>query len=165
MRVLGVDTSLRSTGLGVVEAEGRRLRAVDLGRIHNPDRYGLAECLRRLAGGVREFVERTQPEAAALEGIFYCRNVRTSVVLGEARGVVIAVLAERGIPVFEYPARRVKQAVVGFGGADKSQVQRMVMALLGLRERPQEDAADALAIAVCHLQNRALHAGLAPTPL
>ena len=165
MRVLGIDTSLRSTGLGAVASEAGRLQLIEFGRVHNPARYGLSECLRRLAGGMREILARTQPDAAAVEGIFYCRNVKTAVVLGQARGVVIAACAEQGVPVFEYPPRRVKQALVGFGGAEKTQVRRMVMARRGLKEEPQEDAGDALAIAICHLQNRTLHERLAPQPI
>jgi crossover junction endodeoxyribonuclease RuvC len=165
MRVLGIDTSLRSTGLGVVEAHGSRLAAVEFGRIHNTPQRSLSECLRRLDGGIREVVQRTQPEAVALEDIFYCKNIRTAVVLGEARGAVIAACACAGLPVFEYAPRRVKQAVAGFGAADKSQVRKMVMALLGLREEPQEDAGDALAIAICHLHSNSTHAALAPKPI
>jgi len=165
MRVLGIDTSLRSTGLAVVEGRGSALTAVEHGRIHNPDRLALSECLRRLDAGIREIVGRREPEAVAIEDIFFCKNVRTAVVLGEARGVVIAACASAGLPIFEYAPRRVKQAVVGFGAADKSQVRRMVMAILKLTEEPQEDAGDALAIAICHLNNRTVHASLAPKPI
>lgn len=141
------------------------MSAVEHGRIHNSDRMPLSECLRRLDAGIRETLARAQPEAVAIEDIFYCKNVRTAVVLGEARGAVIAACASAGIPIFEYSPRRVKQAVVGFGGADKSQVRRMVMTILNLREEPQEDAGDALAIAICHLNNRAVHESLAPKPI
>lgn len=94
---------------------------------------------------------RGKPDAVALEGGFFCKNVKTAVILGEARGVVIAACAGAGVPVYEYSPRRVKQAVVGFGNAGKEQVQKMVMAILRLDEKPHEDAADALAIALCHL--------------
>ena len=165
MRVLGIDTALRSTGVGVVESQAGRLRVVECGRIHTPARRPLSECLRRLQGGLDEILGRAGPEAVAIEGIFFCKNVRTAVVLGEARGAAIAACARAGLPIFEYSPRRIKQAVVGFGGADKRQVRRMVMTLLGLTEEPQEDAGDALAIAICHLQQRVLDAALAPRPI
>jgi len=95
-------------------------------------------------------VERHRPEVAAVEGIFFCRNARVALSLGEARGVIIEMLAERGCPVYEYAPRRVKQSVTGRGGAAKEAVQFMIRAMLSLRETPPEDAADALALAVCH---------------
>lgn len=162
MRVLGIDTSLRSTGVGVVDAAGSRLTAVEFGRVHNPDRLPLSGCLRRLDEGIRDVLARTRPDEAAIEDIFFCKNVHTAVTLGEARGVVIAACAAAGIPVYEYAPRRVKQALVGNGAADKSQVRRMVMRLMGLADEPQEDAGDALAIAVCHVNSRTSVAALAP---
>lgn len=165
MRVLGIDTSLRSTGVGVVDFQGGRLSVVEYGRVHNPDRFCLSECLRRLDGGIREVIARARPEAVAIEDIFFCKNARTAMVLGEARGVAIAACAAAGLPVFEYPPRRVKQAIAGSGAADKSQVRRMVMTLLGLVVEPQEDAGDALAIAICHLHSHKPAAGLAMKPI
>jgi crossover junction endodeoxyribonuclease RuvC len=165
MRVLGIDTSLRSTGVGVVEVRGSRLVAIEQGRIHNPDRLMLSECLRRLDAGLRERIGRMQPDAAAIEDIFFCKNVRTAMILGEARGVAIAACAAAGLPVYEYAPRRVKQAVAGNGAADKVQVRKMVMSLLALEEEPQEDAGDALAIALCHLHGRSSIAALAPQPI
>lgn len=165
MRVLGIDTSLRSSGVGILDAAGSRLAAVEFGRIHNPDRLPLSECLRRMDVGVRELIVKTRPSEAAIEDVFFCKNVRTAVTLGEARGVVIAACAGAGIPVYEYAPRRVKQAVVGYGAADKSQVRRMVMRLLNLAEEPQEDAGDALAIAICHVNSRSSVAALAPEPV
>jgi crossover junction endodeoxyribonuclease RuvC len=148
-----------------VDAAGSRLSAVEFGRIHNADRLVLSECLRRLDGGMRDLLSRVRPEIVAIEDIFYCKNVRTAVVLGEARGVVIAACASAGLPIFEYAPRRVKQAVVGYGAADKSQVRKMVMNLLKLTEEPQEDAGDALAIAICHLHSATRVAELASKPI
>lgn len=165
MRVLGIDTSLRSTGLGIVEARGSVLTAVEYGRVHNPDRLPLSECLRRLDVAIRETIGRTRPEVAAIEDIFFAKNARTAMVLGEARGVVIAACAAGGLPVFEYPPRRVKQAIAGSGAAEKVQVRRMVMTLLSLADEPQEDAGDALAIAICHLNTRTAVAALSPKPI
>jgi crossover junction endodeoxyribonuclease RuvC len=135
---------------------------VEHGTLRNPAGRPLSECLRRLGDGIEEIISRSAPQAAAVEGVFFCKNVRTAVILGEARGAVIAACARRGLPVFEYAPRRVKQAVVGYGAASKQQVSRTLMAMLGLREEPDEDAGDALALAVCHLHSRSPHAALAP---
>lgn len=157
-RVLGVDTALRRTGYGVVEARSGRLKAVEHGAIASPASAPVTSCLKLLNQVVSELLARTKPDAVAVEGVFFSRNVKTTLALGEARGVVLLACARAGIPVCEYPPRRVKQAVVGFGGADKMQVARMVGAMLGLPHPPQADAADALAIAICHLHNRSQHA-------
>ncbi|MFA5043842.1 MAG: crossover junction endodeoxyribonuclease RuvC [Kiritimatiellia bacterium] len=149
-RILGVDTSLRSTGLGLIQVRGSRLEVVEQALVKNPAAWSLSRCLVHLYAAVGEILERGKPGVVAIEGVFFCKNVRTAVILGEARGVVIAACAAAGAPVYEYSPRRVKQAVAGFGGAGKDQVIRMVTALLGLREAPAEDAADALAIAICH---------------
>lgn len=153
MRVLGVDTSLRSTGYGVVDAKGSRMVAVEHGRIATPASQPHSACLNHIDVEIRSIISRVRPDAASIEGIFFCKNVRTAVTLGEARGVVIAACAAAGVPVFEYAPRRVKQALVGFGGADKSQVGKMISAMLALAEPPGEDAADALAMAICHLHS------------
>ncbi len=165
MRVLGIDTSLRSTGVGVVDSLAGKTVAVEYGRIHNSDRICLSECLRRIDGGIREIISRTKPDIAAIENIFFAKNPRTAMVLGEARGVVIAACASAGIPVYQYEPRRVKQSIAGTGAADKLQVRKMAMVLLGMKEEPQEDAGDALAIALCHLNSRSPVAELAPKPI
>lgn len=149
--VMGVDTSLRSTGLGIVLAEGGRFTVLDYGRIVNRPGLPLSACLRRIYSGITETIERTSPSALAMEGAFFFKNARTSMILGEARGSVIAAAATADLPVYEYSPRRVKQAVSSYGAASKEQVRRMIMALLGLQSPPPEDAADALAIAFCHL--------------
>jgi crossover junction endodeoxyribonuclease RuvC len=161
-RVLGIDTSLRSTGVAVVEACGSRLVAVEYGALKVPAGRPISECLRRIAEGIGDIIERTAPRAVALEGAFFSKNAQTAMILGEARGVAIATCAARGLPVYEYAPRRVKQALVGFGAAEKAQVRRMVMKLLNLAQEPQEDAGDALALAVCHLNSRSVHPGLMP---
>lgn len=162
IRVLGVDTSLRSTGVAVVESVGSRLVPVEYGTLRNPARLPLSRCLEAISRGIRELVERTKPHEAALEGIFYCRNPKTAVILGEARGAAIAACAGYGLPVYEYAPRRVKQAVVGYGSASKEQVRRTLMTLLGIRDEVQEDAGDALAIAICHQHSRTRHPDLRP---
>jgi crossover junction endodeoxyribonuclease RuvC len=154
MRVLGVDTSLRSTGIAVVEAAGSRMSAVAHGVIRAPAREPVSACLARLHAGILAAVAAHAPAEVAIEGVFFSKNIRTAVRLGEARGAVIAACASAGLPVYEYAPRSVKQSMVGFGGAHKGQVSSMVVRILGLREAPAEDAADALAVALCHLQSR-----------
>lgn len=162
VRVLGVDTSLRSTGVAVVEALGGSMKAIEFGPIKTSQGKLRSECLRRLSTGVSEIIDRTNPDAVAIEGVFFAKNIKTTMILGEARGAVISVCAVRGIPVFEYAPRRVKQAVVGVGSAGKEQVRKMIMTILSLDEEPQEDAGDALAIAICHLHNMSGVKALAP---
>jgi crossover junction endodeoxyribonuclease RuvC len=154
MRVLGVDTSLRSTGFAVIDSAGPRIAPVAYGVIQTPAKAPHSACLARLHDGIREAIRSHAPAAAAIEGIFFSKNIRTAVLLGEARGVAIAACASAGLPVYEYAPRSVKQSLVGYGGAHKGQVSKMVMNILGLRETPPEDAADALAIAICHVQSK-----------
>jgi crossover junction endodeoxyribonuclease RuvC len=162
IRVLGIDTSLRSTGVAVVEAMGSRLTLVDYAVLTVPARARLSACLLRLQTGLADMVSRCDPQAAAIEEAFFAKNARTAMILGQARGVAIAACAARKIPVFEYAARRVKQAVVGFGAASKEQVQSMVVRQLSLTATPPEDASDAIAVAICHLHNRTGCAALMP---
>jgi crossover junction endodeoxyribonuclease RuvC len=164
-RILGIDTSLRSTGFGVIEVSGSRMRAVEYGTLANPRTRPLSECLRHLYEGMEDIVARSSPIEAVLEGAFFHRNARTAMVLGQARGTVIAACAAAALPVYEYAPRRVKMALVGFGAADKDQVGAMVQRILGLAPGLQEDAADALAMAICHAHVRAGHAALMPAPI
>ena len=150
MTILGVDTSLRSTGYGVLEARGSSLDALDYGTIVNKPAVPLSGCLAAIYRRISEFLSVHSPQAVAVEKVIYAKNARTMLVLGEARGAVIAAAAAAGIPVFEYEPRRVKSAVCGNGLAEKSQVQRMVRTLVNLPLLPQDDAADALAIAIAH---------------
>ena len=159
-RVLGVDTSLRSTGIALVQAHGAVYETLNYELVKNPSGRPLSACLAHLHQAMDVILAKGKPDAVSLEGIFFCKNVKTAVILGEARGVVIAACAAAGVPVYEYSPRRVKQAVVGFGNAGKEQVRKMVMAILKLREEPHEDAADALAIALCHLHTVGRWAGL-----
>ncbi len=162
VRIVGIDTSLRSTGVGIIETAGAAIRLVEAMTLSFPASTARSACLAGLDDGLARLIAQYAPAAAAVEGIFYCRNVKTAVTLGEARGVVIAACARAGLPVYEYSPRRVKQALVGHGEADKEQVARMVIRLLGLKETPQEDSADALAIAICHAHAHTAIAALAP---
>ena len=143
--------------MGVVETAGTRLLSIEFTVIKTPAGRPHSECLAKLDQELKKIIERTHPDGAAIEGIFFCKNVKTAVILGEARGVVIAACATAHIPIYEYSPRRMKQALVGFGGADKEQVGKMVVTLLGLREKPPLDAADALALAICHLHTHTRH--------
>jgi crossover junction endodeoxyribonuclease RuvC len=162
MRVVGIDASLRSTGLAAIDVQGNRFRAVDSCLVRARADAPLSACLGGLMGGIREFLERTSPQAVAIEGAFFFRNARTAMILGQARGVAVACCAERGVPVYEYAPRKAKQAVVGFGGAEKDQVKRMVCAALSLSGPLQDDVSDAFALAICHAHSATGHAALLP---
>lgn len=151
MTVLGIDAALRTTGYGLLAVEGKRLRALDCGVIRTKASEPHSQCLRRLAGGIGELIETYQPDVAAIEGGFFHRNAKTAMVLGMARGVVVAALATAGIETYEYAPRRVKQAVVGHGGADKSEVADIIGKTLNITVKDiASDATDALGIALCH---------------
>ena len=153
-RILGIDTSLRSTGLGVVAIEGNRSRAILHRHLTMAASLSHTACLRGIGDGIREAIRETRPDAAAIEGAFFSRNARTAMILGQARGAALYACAAEALPVFEYAPRRVKQAVAGFGAASKDQMQRMIQTLLALETLPQEDEADALALALCHAHTR-----------
>jgi crossover junction endodeoxyribonuclease RuvC len=165
LRVLGVDASLRSTGVGILDAAGSRLAPVYYGTIKNPPARPLSACLVHLQDEVDKLIRAHEPQAVAIEGVFYAKNVKTMLILSHARGAIIAQCARLGLPVYEYEPRRVKMAVAGFGGAEKAQVQKMVKTLLGLREEPQNDAADALALAITHLHTRTAISALSAEPI
>lgn len=154
MVVLGVDTSLRSTGYGVVRAEGNRLRALDWGNVPNAASLPHSECLKRIHAKIAKLAAEWAPDVASVEKVIYGKNANTMMVLGEARGAVIVACADAGLPIREYEPRRVKMAVCGNGMAGKEQIQRIVKTLLNLPELPQNDAADALALAICHANSR-----------
>lgn len=164
-RVLGVDTSLRSTGIGILDTVGSKMVPVYYGTIKNPATRPLSGCLVHLADELMRLITKYQPESVAVEGIFYAKNVKTMLILSHARGVVISQCARMGLPVYEYEPRKVKQAVAGVGGAQKMQVQKMVRTLLHLEGPPQNDAADALAIAITHLHNRTALSALSQKPI
>jgi len=158
VRVVGIDTSLRCTGLAVVDAVGANFSFVDCRPVPNPARLSLPECLVRIGDALEAYLDEFRPDEIAMEGIFFCKNARTSLILGHARGVVVATCARRGLPMHEYPPARVKRAVTGSGSATKDQMQRMMQRVFGLPSLPQEDSADALAIALAHLHERRLSA-------
>ena len=150
MRVLGIDPGSRITGYGIIDKEGNRLVHVDNGAIITDSHRDFPMRLQRIYRGLTEIIEQYRPDAMAVENIFFATNVQSALKLGQARGAAIVAGVNAGLPVFEYTALQVKQAVVGHGRADKQQVQKMLKALLNLPEVAQEDASDALATAVCH---------------
>ena len=156
MTVLGIDTSLRSTGFGVLRSEGSRLVAVEAGAIKNARQVSLSGCLRNIHSSVVSLIEKHRPDVIAIESVIYGKNAGTMLVLGEARGAVLTAAATAGIPVYEYEPRRMKKAICGNGLAEKEQIQRMVKTLLNLQELPQNDAADALGLAICHVHSCSL---------
>lgn len=150
---MGMDMSLRSSGLAVIESSGSALKAVEYRLVKNSPARLISQCLLHIFRDVADILGRCRPDAAAIEGVFFCKNFKTAVALGQARGAAIAACAAAGVPVYEYAPRRVKQAVVGCGAAGKEQVKKMAMLILNLKDEPGGDAADALAIAICHAHN------------
>jgi crossover junction endodeoxyribonuclease RuvC len=162
MRVLGVDPGTARVGYGVVEGEGPSLRAVTYGLVTTSTGTSLPERLQEIYQALRDLMAEIAPEALAAEELFFSRNARTALAVGQARGVVLLAAAHAGVPVFEYTPLQVKQAVAGYGKAPKEQVQEMVRVLLGLPETPKpDDVADALAVAICHLHSARMVALLA----
>lgn len=154
MKVLGIDPGTEHTGYGLVEDQEGQWCALEWGVISAKRSQPMPRRLRTIHEGLKEVIQRTTPSALAVEEAFYAQNVKTALRLGEARGVVLLVAAQWELPVAEYSAKAVKQAVTGNGSADKVQVQQMVKALLGMKTAPAEfHASDALAIALCHLSN------------
>jgi len=160
VRALGVDPGSRTTGYGVVESEGGRLRCLACGVIRAGE-GALPERLGRIYRGIVEVIQRYEPEEVAVESVFAARNVRSALVLGQARGAALAACELSGAQVHEYAPAQVKVAVVGQGRASKGQVQHMVRLLLGLATTPAVDASDALAVAIGHLQQVPLRAAIA----
>jgi len=165
MRVLGIDCGSEITGFGVVELAHGKLRYIGAGAIRLKARDSLAQKLDCVFRGIGEVIEREAPQVVAIEEVFYATNAKSALKLGQVRGVAMLAASSRGIEVAEYAPLSIKSAVVGYGKAEKSQVQQMVKRLLELSAIPEPaDVADALAIAICHLhtaatKSRQQHAG------
>jgi crossover junction endodeoxyribonuclease RuvC len=153
-RVLGIDPGSQVTGYGVVEKVGGGLRHIVHGEIRPGKGARLTACLQSIYVDLTEVIHQSAPDALVIENIFYGRNVRSLIRQGHCRGVAILVGKQRGIAVYEYAPLEIKKAVVGYGHAEKAQVQKMVKAILNLAELPPPDAADALAAAICHINFR-----------
>lgn len=151
MRILGLDPGSLVTGWGVVERQGNVYRRVGCGEFKAPAGEELIDRLARMHGAVAELLTRERPDAVAIETPFFARSVHATLVLGQVRGVLLLAVRASGVPLHEYAPREVKSSVVGRGGATKEQVQYMVARLLGAGGAVSADAADALAVALCHL--------------
>jgi crossover junction endodeoxyribonuclease RuvC len=152
VKIFGIDPGSERTGFGCIESTGSRHRLIVCGALAAPARATFPERLTVIHAGLAALLARHRPDCVAVENIFYARNVRSALKLGHARGVALLAAAEAGLPVIEYAPAEIKRAVVGYGRAEKSQIQRMVKLLLGLDAPPSpHDAADALAVAICHI--------------
>jgi crossover junction endodeoxyribonuclease RuvC len=150
--ILGIDPSLRGTGFGVIETANPHPRTLSHGTISCPKNWERSRCLAKISRTIRSEVERHRPTVCIVEGLFYAQNLQTALIMGEARGAALAAVAESGIEIFEIAPRKVKQAIVGYGAAQKSAVAKMVQRLLALSKLPAPDAADALALALAYVQ-------------
>lgn len=148
--VLGVDPSLRGTGFGIIQTANPHPLTLSYGTISCPSGWARSRCLAKISVTLREEVRKHRPVVCVVEGLFYAQNLQTALIMGEARGAALAAIAETGIDIYEIAPRKVKQAVVGYGAAQKSAVAKMVQRLLALPKLPAPDAADALALALAH---------------
>jgi crossover junction endodeoxyribonuclease RuvC len=149
LRILGIDCGTERTGYGVIESDGKRHAAIAFGVLRTNPKEPMADRLLLIAQGLRAVMEQYRPEQAVIEEVFQAKNTQSALKLAQVRGVAMVTAREAPMEVHEYSAREIKMAVVGYGNAEKAQVQLMVRALLGLTETPPEDAADALAGAIC----------------
>ena len=156
MIVLGIDPGSRITGYGIVEKVGNRLVHIDNGAIFTDTAADFPGRLKKIFDGLLEIISQYHPDEVSVENIFFATNPQSALKLGQARGAAIVAAVHCGLPVAEYSALQVKQAVVGQGRAEKEQVQKMLKALLGLPEIAQADASDALAVAICHINSNGL---------
>lgn len=150
--ILGIDPSLRGTGFGIIQTANPHPRTLAHGTISCPQTWERSRCLAKISETLRAEIRKYRPTVCVMESLFFAQNLQTALVMGEARGAAIAAIAENGIEIFEIAPRKVKQAVVGYGAAQKSAVAKMVQRLLNLSEPPAPDAADALALALAHAQ-------------
>jgi len=155
--ILGVDPSLRGTGYGVIRAEKSNPILLAQGTISCPAKWERSRCLAKISQTLRDVLREHQPTVCVVEGLFFAQNLQTALIMGEARGAAMAAIAETGIEIFEIAPRKVKQAIVGYGAAQKLAVAKMVQRMLNLAELPAPDAADALALALVHAQENPRH--------
>ncbi len=152
--ILGLDPSLRGTGYGIIRGARPAPESVAHGTIACPGTWERSKCLLQIARTLREILREHRPEVCVVESLFYAQNLQTALIMGEARGAALAVIAEAGLDIFELAPRKVKQAVVGYGAAQKSAVAKMVQRMLRLDKTPAPDAADALALALAFAQEQ-----------
>lgn len=150
--ILGVDPSIRGTGYGVIRSRRSQAEHVVSGTITCPRTWERSRCLKRISQELRDTLEKTKPSVCVIEGVFYAQNMQTAIAMGEARGAAIAAVADAGLEIYEIATRKVKQAIVGYGAAQKLAVAKMVQRMLNLAKVPAPDAADALALALTFAQ-------------
>ena len=154
MRILGIDPGYGITGFGIVEAQRGKTQLLGCGAITTPVGMDFSARLEIIYNDMRDLLEKAKPEAVAIEELFFGQNVTTGIGVAQSRGVILLAIRQAGLPVFSYKPSQVKQAVVGYGNATKHQVQDMTKRLLGLQAMPKpDDAADAIAIALCHARS------------
>ena len=161
-RILGIDPGIVTTGYGVIESREDEVTLIDFGALNSPTRSPIGERLSYLYGKLLEVITRYQPDAMAVEQPFMAKNARSALAIGRAQAIAILAAANQGIPTYEYTPAQIKQQVADYGASSKEQIQEMVRLQLGLSQTPQpSDAADALAIALCHLYKAHLDSLLA----
>ena len=160
--ILGLDPSLRGTGFGVIRLAKPVPQTLLHGTISCPAGWQRSRCLVKIVQVLRDVLKQHQPEVCVVEGLFYAQNLQTALVMGEARGAALATVAEAGLEIYELAPRKVKQAIVGYGAAQKLAVAKMVQRLLRLTQPPEPDAADALALAIAHAQEQGRYSLTAP---
>jgi crossover junction endodeoxyribonuclease RuvC len=151
LRVLGIDPGSHATGYGVIEKNDRDLHCILYGEVKPPKKSSLSVCLTTIYAGISEVIHHSSPQIMAIEDIFYGKNVSSLIKQGHVRGVAVLAGAQEGLSIFEYTPLEIKKAVTGYGLAEKIQIQLMVKKILRLKEMPPPDAADALAVAICHM--------------
>lgn len=154
MRVLGIDPGSLHTGYGVIEDTGGELKIIAAGCVTNSVKDKFEKRYTKIFSELNRIIRETNPEIAALENVIYCNNTKVAIKLGEARGIAILAVSNNGLPIKEYSPKKIKQSAVGNGNASKEQVQGMIKHLLNLDNIPSPDTADALAAALCHINNK-----------
>jgi crossover junction endodeoxyribonuclease RuvC len=159
MIILGIDPGTATTGFGVIEEEKGKIKVVDFGTIDTKPNQPLELRLEQIHAQLNKIITQYNPDEVAVEELFFTNNQKTAIAVGQARGVILLTARLQKVPLFEYTPLQVKNGICGYGGADKKQVQKMVQMILNLKEIPKpDDAADALAIAVCHQASRKMNA-------
>ena len=160
--ILGIDPSVRGTGFGIIRMDRRQPFMLACGTVRCPAGWERSRCLAQIARTLRQHIAQLQPTVCVVEGLFFAQNLQTALTMGEARGACLVAAAEAGLEIYEIATRKVKQAMVGHGGAQKLAVAKMVQRLLNLAERPAPDAADALALALTHARENGRYSLSAP---
>jgi len=155
MIILGIDPGFARTGYGVIEEKNKNLRMLDYGCLSTPAGLIFEKRLKKIREGLVDLIKKYKPDVCAVEKIFFCKNAKTAIDVGQARGVVILTAAEKNLKIREFTPLQVKQSLTGYGKAEKQQIQKMVKIILNLKEIPKpDDAADALALAICGTQSK-----------